>query len=534
MTLLRTTSTAVILCVPLVMGACSPKDKGPSAEKSAPAQALSLKGPSDKVFARHFDVPKRKTSESEAKQALGELKLLKKSGKALNWDDSSGKNGNYVYKNLSTENKDGLLTIKRAELFGVHMEDDVATFDRADFSGIRIYDEQDDVTVTMDSLSVARPTPDMANAIMDSLKQAKDMDTLEIHEEDLNLGFGAIAVNGLKVVSDEANISTKTFIWGEDKETKLSDFKLADVDFRIQEKKDEDPVTGSLGEFSATGLKTGLFKDLPKGARNPGKLMGGFNPLSQTYDTIKMDKLDIDSRVVSVRSEGFAGKATEKSGVTTMRSVGQPFIIELKDPPKDPEARRVYDVVKSLDFDEIVLQTSQTVVMDSNKDTISVKDGKLSMENGFALDYNYSASGVKAMTDQLAEMDRTGQNTRRGKADLDAAMSDLKLQGLQIRLEDQSIVERGLKLAAEFRGASPLQVKKEVKVALALAPFAAGSDLERDMIAEAGKAFGDFLEDGGTLSIVLDPKTPISAYALTDLKRSDITMDDLGFSARVD
>jgi len=54
------------------------------------------------------------------------------------------------------------------------------------------------------------------------------------------------------------------------------------------------------------------------------------------------------------------------------------------------------------------------------------------------------------------------------------------------------------------------------------------------MIAEAGKAFGDFLEDGGTLSIVLDPKTPISAYALTDLKRSDITMDDLGFSARVD
>jgi len=533
MTLLRTTSTALILCVPLVMGACSPKDKGPSAEKSAPAKALSLKGPSDKVFARHFEVPKRKVSEAEAEEALAELKLLKKSGKALNWDNSSGKNGNYVYKNLSTENDEGILTIDRAELFGVHMEDDVATFDRADFSGIRIYDEEEDVTVTMESLSVARPTPDMANAIMESLKHAKDMDDLEIHEDDLHLGFGAIAMNGLKVVSDEANITTKTFIWGEDEDTKLSDFKLADVNFRIQEDDDE-PITGSLGELSATGLKTGMFRNLPKGARNPGKLMGGFNPLAQTYDTVKMDDLDIDSRVVSVRSKGFAGKATEKGGVTTMRSVGEPFIIKLKEAPKDRDAKRAYDMIKSLEFDEIVLQSSQTTVMDSNKDTIAVKDGRVSMKDGFALDYNYSASGVKALTDQLAEMESAGQNTRRGKSQIDAAMSDLKLNGFQMRLEDQSIVERGLKLAAEFRGASPSQVKKEVKVALAIAPFAAGSDLERDMIAEAGKAFGDFLDDGGTLSIVLDPKTPISAAELSNLKRSDITMDDLGFSARVD
>ena len=534
MTLLRTTSTALILCFPLVMGACSPKDKGASAQKSAPAAALSLKGPPDKVFARHFDVPKRKVSDSEAKEALGELKLLEKSGTDLSWAKSSGKNGNYVYKSLTTKSDEGELTIDRAELFGVHMEGDVASFDRADFSGIKIYDEKDEVTITIDSLSVARPTPDMAKAIMESLKHAKDMDDLEIHAKDIDLGFGAIAVNGVKVVSDEAKITTGQFIWGEDEETGLSDFRLADVNFRMQEKEEDDPITGSLGELSATGLKTNMFKGLTQDGRNPGKLIGGFNSLAQTYDTVKMDDLDIDSRVVSIRSKGFAAKATEKNGVTTMRSVGQPFIIKLKEAPKDREAKRAYDMIKSLDFDEIVLQTSQTTVLDSNKDTISVKDGRLSMKDGFALDYNYSASGLKAMTDQLAEMDKTGQNTRRGKAGIDAAMNDLKLSGFQMRLEDKSIVERGLKLAAEFRGASPSQVRKEIKVALALAPFAAGSDLERDMIGEAGKAFGKFIDDGGTLSIVLDPKTPISAQELSNLKRSDMTLEELGFSARVE
>ena len=66
MTLLRNTSLAVILSTSLVMGACSNKDKGPSAEKSAPAKALGLKAPSDKVFAKHFEVPSRKVSEAEA------------------------------------------------------------------------------------------------------------------------------------------------------------------------------------------------------------------------------------------------------------------------------------------------------------------------------------------------------------------------------------------------------------------------------------------------------------------------------------
>ena len=527
MTLLRNTSLAVILSTSLVMGACSNKDKGPSAEKSAPAKALGLKAPSDKVFAKHFDVPSRKVTDDEAQEALGQLNLLKENGEVLSWAKSSGKNGNYSYTDLTAKDDDGQLTIAKAELVGVHMDGDVATFDRADFSGIKIYDETEDVTVTMDTLSVARPTPDMAKAIISSLQNIKDLDDLKIEDENMDMGFGALGMSGMNISSKDINLSADSLMWGEDEATKLTDFKVKDVKFNLTEKTDE-PMTGSLKSFSATGLRGDMFDNLPSAGKNPMSMMGGFNPLAKMYSTLKMEDLNFNSDFIEVTTKGFEGKSTEKGGVTTQRSVGEPFIIRLKEAPKDPQARQAYEMVKELGFDELIFQSSQTMVMDSNTDSIAVKDGLFSMKDGFKLSYNYGATGVKAMTDKM----QTAKSNQ-SQADVQAAMENMKLNGFQLRLEDQSIVERGLKLAGKFRGAEPEQVKKELKVALTLAPMMAGG-LEGEMLGEMAGAFGDFVDNGGTLSIVMDPKSPISMTELADYKRSKLTRADLGFTAKAE
>ena len=527
MTVLRNSSLAVILSTSLVMGACSNKDKGPSAEKSAPAAALGLKAPSDKVFAKHFDVPSRKVTDSEAEQALAELNLLEESGEALSWAKSSGKNGNYSYTDLTAKDDDGQVTIAKAELVGVHMDGDVATFDRADFSGIKIYDESEDVTVTMETLSVARPTPDMAKAIITSLQNIKDLDDLDIKDENMDMGFGALGMSGMKVKSKDVNLSAESLMWGEDEATKLTDFKVKDVKFNLTEKADE-PMTGSLKSFSATGLRGDMFENLPNAGKSPMGMMGGINPLAKMYSTIKMEDLNFDSDFIEVTSKGFEGKSTEKGGVTTQRSVGEPFIIRLKEAPKDQGAKQAYDMVKELGFDELVFQSSQTMIMDSNKDTIAVKDGLFSMKDGFKLSYNYGASGLKGMTEKMQ-----ATNSNQNQADIQAAMENMTLNGFQLRLEDKSIVDRGLKLAGKLRGAEPDQVKKELKVALTLAPMMA-SGLEGEMLGEIAGAFGDFVEDGGTLSIVMNPKEPISMTELADYKRSKLSKSDLGFSAKAE
>ena len=509
------------------MGACSNKDKGPSAEKSAPAAALGLKAPSDKVFAKHFEVPSRKVSDAEGKQALEQLNLLDESGDSLSWAKTSGKNGNYSYTNLTAKDEDGELTIAKAELTGVHMDGDVASFDRADFSGIKIYDEAEDVTVTMETLSVARPTPDMAKAILTSLSNIKNIDDFDMKDENLDMGFGALGMSEMKITSKDINLTADSLMWGEDAETKLTDFKVQEIDLNFTEKADE-PITLSLGSLSGTGLRGDMLGGIQGAGQSPLGMMGGFNPLAKLYDTVKMEELNFDSNVFSIASEGFEGKSTEKGGVTTQRSVGEPFIIKLKQAPKDPQAKQAYEMVKELGFDEIILESSQTTILDSNKDTVTVKDGNFSMKDGFELSYNYGATGLKAMTDRMQ-----AEGGQQSPAAMQAAMADMKLNGFQMRLEDKSIVERGLKLAGKFRGASPEQVKKEMKVALSLAPMMAGG-LEGQMLGEMAGAFGNFIEDGGTLSIVVDPKAPLSVAELADYKNSGLTMEQIGFSAKTE
>ena len=323
------------------MGACSNKDKGPSAEKSKPAAALGLKAPSDKVFAKHFEVPARKVTEEEGQKALGELNLLNGNNDVLSWAKKSGQEGNYSYTDLTASDGDGQLTIKKGELVGVHMDGETATFDRADFSGIKIYDEKEDVTVTMDTLSVARPTPDMARAIITSLQNIKDIEDLDMKVDDKDMGFGALGMSGMKISSKDVNLSADSLMWGEDQETQLMDFKVQDVMFNTNVTAKE-PSTGSLKSLSATGLRGDVFGNISAGQTNPLSMMGGLNPLAKMYDTFKMEDLNFDSDAIEITSKGFEGKSTEKGGVTTQKSVGEPFIIRLKEAPNDPQAKQAY------------------------------------------------------------------------------------------------------------------------------------------------------------------------------------------------
>jgi len=505
-----------------MVGACSRKDKGASAEKSAAAVGLSLKSPSQKAFARYFDVPKRSVSESEAKEALGQLSLLDSSNDNLSWSKSSGKAGNYTYSDLAAKSDDGTLSIDRAELFGVHMEGETASFDKAEFSGIKIYNEEDDVTVTFAVMTMARPTPAMAKSIINSLSDIKDVDDLNLDIDDEDMGFGAISVSNMKVSSAELNGGVKAVMWGEDEETGLADILIDNVGLDFESKQGE---TGKLelGEFSATGLRTSLLK----GAGMNSGMVGKFGSMGKNFDQVKLENLNFDSSVVAINTKGFAGKAREKGGVTTITQASQPFTITLKDAPKSPQGAQAFAMVKELGFDELVFQSSQTQILDSNTDTVTVKDGIVTMKDGFNLDYNYSASGLSDFQAAIQDPNNT--------TGLQTAMSAMTLNGVQIRLEDKSIVERGLKLAAQLQGVSSDTIKKQIKVISAGASLLGGAGgIETALMGELGTAFSEFIEDGGTLSIVVDPLQPIPVNELADLKRSNLSINQLGFAARVE
>ncbi|WP_409433171.1 hypothetical protein ACJ3XI_01355 [Litorimonas sp. RW-G-Af-16] len=524
---LRNSFSVIALSAALMMGACGPKDKAGSPQISAEAAPLGLKAASDKDFARHFAVPERTTSEADANKALALLGMAESGATDLTWAAREGSNGNYTFTNLSSNTDDGVVMIETAVLTGVHMEGDAANFDRADFTGVSM--TGDDLTVKVKNMTVARPTPDTAKAILKSIEKMSDSDdklSLEMEDDDLDIGFGAISVADVTVSGDEVSGTINQMVYGTDAQTERTDFKVSDVNLTIQPRGQSDASAPSLLTMkSLTGrgfLNASDQMDMASGGL--GALLGSLNMYEKPYDSFSLDSLIFNNSNVEMNIAGFEGEATTKGDVTTIRQVGKPMVFKLKEAPKAMEARQFYKTMSDLGFDNITIKSSQVSVLDEGKDTIRVNDGILEMTDGFKLNYTYGASGLKEV--QQAMNTGTSQTAQQRMA-----MQMLKLNDMKISLEDKSIVERGLKLAAEMRGADPERVKKEMRAAVTMAPLLARSDLEKDLASELGGAFMEFIEKGGTLTIEMAPTEPLPMADLMALQQNGGSLKDLGFTA---
>ena len=96
-------------------------------------------------------------------------------------------------------------------------------------------------------------------------------------------------------------------------------------------------------------------------------------------------------------------------------------------------------------------------------------------------------------------------------------------------LEDQSIIERSIKLAADMTGQSEDQLKGMVALGAAGAGLAATNELEAKLYVDTATAFAEFINKGGSLTIEMNPQTPLDIGSLMD--GGDLDPETLGFSA---
>jgi len=97
-------------------------------------------------------------------------------------------------------------------------------------------------------------------------------------------------------------------------------------------------------------------------------------------------------------------------------------------------------------------------------------------------------------------------------------LSDLKLVGLSIEVDDESMVERGFGFAAEQQGRDPAQYRQEIRGAL---PFLLGFLTDPIFRTDVAGALQSFLEGGQTLSIRIEPQSPVSIAEIMAAGQSD-------------
>ena len=514
----------------LSVAACKPADKGQGALKSESVAALNLSKSEASIFAKYFQTKPCEIDEMEALGALAGLGLGESGSNNMKFDSREFSGGLVTYRDMVVQDDDAKTDIFRAETVVFHcpgMGDEAPEFARLDLTDAMVRD--DGITFTFGTLNISNPTSDAAAAIVAGMTKPRSGNEGDI-------GFEAVSVTDVTMQSDEIFGSLDTLSWGELRNETgqgKADLTVGTLDLTIPGQDGAQDMTIDFKGMSARQLNIGGKMDAQAALSANGvmgSLVGNLNAFEKPYDELIVETLKLDSEGFKVDFGGIEGQTTETGGVVTTRQSLKPSVISLKPSLAEvPSFQRNYEIIKSLGFETVNMSGSSVTTLDNADDSVSVSDGLFIIEDGFVLNFEYAAEGLKEMSTKAQAMAQAGETP-----DLMTLYDPLKLRNFRLTMEDNSIVERGLKLASEMTGQSEKNIKRSLGMAVIAAAMAAENEVQSEVYSETVSAFGEFVKKGGTLTIEANPAAPFALSPLISGQGEDIDPTTLGFSARQD
>lgn len=521
--LLKISAAGIIL---LSVGACKPANKGQGALKSEGIAALNLSKSDSSVFSKYFSTQPCEVDELEALGALAGLGLGENGANDLTFASRNFSDGLVTYRDMVVQNEDEVsFTVKTAVFHCPQMGDEAPGFARLDLTDALVRDTEG-TTFTLGTLNIASPTPDAAGAIVDGMVNPTA-------RRQGDIGFKAVSVTDAKIQADALNGALKALAWGEMRDETgagKADLTIENLNLTVPGSTRDQDMTLDFKGMSARNLNIGGGLDAQK-AMTPdgaiGGVLGNLNAFQKPYDQLIVDILKIDSDLISVDFGGIEGQTEENGDIITTRQSLKPTVISLKPALSQiQQFERNYGIMKTLGFETMEISGSSVSTLNSAEDSVTVSDGLLVVKDGFSLNFEYSAEGLAEMTQKLGNLAEAGETP-----DPLAAYDSLKLRDLRLTLEDNSIVERGLKLASIMLDQSEQNIKRSLGLAVFAAALKAENDLQAEVYTETVDAFADFVKKGGSLTIEANPPAPFPLAPLLSNQGEEIDPDELGFSA---
>ncbi len=495
MIILRHTVSIAALSSLMLLGACGSKDAAENVNLPS-TMKMSATPTSGKIMRKMLEVEDRKVSEAEAEQALKGLGL---SDDSANWASKKGKAGDYQYKNLSFKtDKNKTVQVANLKLDGVHMDGEQPTFDRMSLSNVKIADDKTNGTI--DSLVLSRPEPEMAARILDMLANMDSFDDIDLDIKDGDFGFGAMMLEGMNMSGDDGNMTIDTFGWGTDETTGKGAFLAENIAVTGKAKHSKKPFELSLRSLSASDIEESIMNQMGKGMQ--GKSRRGMSPMQSGFGNFQMQDFTMLSGTTSFNMTGFQTETKTKGDVTTERQVLSPIYIKFS--PESAAKGEWGDQLKMLSkigVNELQITGQATKIKDAASDTLTVTDSFFVVKDIMDVRYDLEARGTGA----------------RGNSDALSNFQDMSINRMNLKITDYSMVEKGMAIAGEILGTSPKMTQMNARFGLMALPMMGKTEADKELLSDVANVAADFLSEGGTLDIKMNPPTPITARDLERL-----------------
>ena len=526
-----------VAAVALLAG-CGEKDKTSSTDgTSAPVEIGEISLP---------DVQLRSGNAAKVEDALAAFSMAQSGDGRVSFAsrDLSGASATFKDVTILTGDADdddegGVLLAKTLTFVGLDMSAGTASFAQMTLEGVtvRSADEDEDGALTMANLQISNPSPALAAWVGSLFADEEPAD----FPEGAQFSFDALSMTDISVAPETDDEIEEFQIDSIDfrgmSETGLGAMMLDGLSLRATDEHDGSKAHISVGSVQVMGVGEIVAKSFMSGLDDedvdPSELFGmlAANPGDPGYNSVRVEDFNFDVAGLQVDLPSYVADVTRDAQGRAVRSLILPFKATVSTDPEGEIGSGMAGQLGLLGYETLVIRGAGDSRIDHEADRVmaDAASNYLELEDGFRVSMGGDFSGLKAFYSRLSESDLEAFDE--GPFGFGTMLSELNLHGLELTFDDNSIVDRAFAAAAARDGGTPDELKSQLKQMLALAPaFAGTAGVDVDIATEFTSALGSFISNPGTLTVKLDPDTPITADMLED--PTQLTKDVLGFSAR--
>ncbi|MBV5256867.1 hypothetical protein FLX56_00340 [Synechococcus moorigangaii CMS01] len=246
------------------------------------------------------------------------------------------------------------------------------------------------------------------------------------------------------------------------------------------------------------------------------------------YRSLSVTGLSGVASGVVYEMDSFTAEVTPEAG--RLRTLASMPAMRLSAERGSDPGEHVHNVLGFLGYEEVVLRFETDTIYDPETDTIRTQNNnRFVWEDGLTLSAHQEISGVQAYGDAVAAARAGGTDDPDTLARLERL---LRLHRLEIRLEDQSLLDRSFSAYAQMNNVTPAQMRVQASALIALGLSALPAEIPRPFINAIARPLSDFVRDGGTLVITLDPPEPVPLPSLVS-PAGEFDLDRLGLAVNV-
>ena len=384
-----------------------------------------------------------------------------------------------------------------------------------------------------DRLELAGPGPELAAAALALLRGDPPVDRGTLSRQT----FDALALSGLSWVGEDGS-GAQTSLAVESLDAAGFDGEVlgeAQVSgFEVLTTNADGSARVRIGSVAATGLNAALVEAAAD--RPGGDPFGASFATEIPWDLVEIGGLAVEAGAVRARMDAFTARSERTRQGELVNTALMPRLVVA---PLDgaPQAEGFTRALAQLGFEELVFRLEAETVYSEAEDRLYTRGANaLTLEDGFALSLDQDLTGVAAHAQAHAQwleaQAALPKPAPAGATPPAEIFAPLMIERLAVTLEDRSIVDRALGLLADAQGSTPEQVRAQAALFVAMGTAGAGESIPPALRQGLASALVDFIGEGGTLIIEIDPETPVSAASLMGSGSSPVDPVAAGVSVR--